>query len=122
MSYIPNCRTDEIYNEKNLNNRDKEHLLGFDWCTEMAVDNFFNNLDVYFDSDSYLMHLLNERLPKDMQEEYEMEYTYADDENKSEMRKTETYADMLRFKILDWIEMERNELITSMIDNASDDF
>lgn len=120
MSYIPNCRTDEEYNEKYLNKYDNEFVRGFDWCVEMAVDNFFSNLDIYFDSDSHLTHLLNEKLPEGMSEDYEMDFTYADENRKKELRKTETYGDMLKYKILDYIEMERNELITSMIDNMDE--
>lgn len=32
MTYIPDCRTDEVYNESNLNDRDKEFVKGFDFC------------------------------------------------------------------------------------------
>lgn len=121
MTYIPDCRTDEYYNEKYLNKYDKEFVRGYDWCDEMAVDNFFDNLDVYFDSDSYIMHLLNEKLPKEMREEYEVERTYTEDDNKIEKRKVKTYADLLRSRILDYIEMERDELITSLIDNMDEE-
>lgn len=38
-----------------------------------------------------------------------------------EERKVETYADLIRYKILEWIENERNELITSMIDAMDDE-
>ena len=42
MSYIPNCREDENYNQKYLTGDDKEFVRGYDWCTEQAVDNFSN--------------------------------------------------------------------------------
>lgn len=114
---VPDCRTDENYNQKYLQGADKEFVRGYDWCTETAVDNFFNNLDVYFDSDSHLIHMLNERIPEE--EEYEIEFTFG--EIASEKRTVETYADLIRANILDWIEMERNELITSMIDNMDEE-
>lgn len=120
MSYIPDCRNDENYNEKYLNNFDKEFVRGYDWCVEMSVDNFFDNLDIYFGDDSHIMHLLNEELPENMREEYEIERTFADDDNKVEKRDVKTYVDLLRSKILDYIEMERDELITSMIDNMDE--
>lgn len=120
MSYIPNCRTDEDYNEKYLNKYDNEFVRGFDWCVEMAVDNFFDNLDIYFGDDSHIMHLLNEELPENMREEYEIERTFADENDRVEKRDVKTYVDLLRSKILDYIEMERNELITSMIDNMDE--
>lgn len=123
MSHIPNCRTDENYNEKFLNEKDSEFVKGYDWCVEMAVDNFFaNNMFDLQNEDSYLGHLLNEKLPESMQEEYEVEFRFAGcSDRETETRKIETYADLIRSKILDWIEMERDELITSMIDNMSEE-
>lgn len=120
MSYIPDCRNDENYNEKYLNNFDKEFVRGYDWCVEMSVDNFFDNLDIYFGDDSHIMHLLNEELPENMREEYEIERTFADENDRIEKRDVKTYVDLLRSKILDYIEMERDELITSMIDNMDE--
>ena len=120
MSRIPDCRTDENYNEKFLNEKDKEFVRGFDWCVEMAVDNFFDNeMFNLQNDDSYLGHILSEKLPVNMVEEYEVEYRYRD-VDKTETRKVETYADLIRSKILDWIEAERDELITSMIDSMDE--
>ena len=117
MTYIPDCRRDETYNEKYLNKKDKEFLRGFDWCCEMAVDNFFDNdMDELQDEFTYLGHVLSEELPGIMQIEYEYETIDG-----VEKRKIKTYADLVRSKILDWIEMERDELITSMIDGMSDE-
>ena len=122
MSRIPDCRTDEYYNQKYLNQRDKAELFGFDYCTECAVDNFFDNLDNYFDEETYLGHVLNEELPESMQEEYTMEFSFfRAEEHKSEDRTCKTYADLLRMRILEWIEMERDEVITSMIENMDDE-
>ena len=117
MSYIPNCRTDENYNQKFLTGADKEFVRGFDWCVETAVDNFFDN--EMFDlaqSDSYLGHILNENVPDELQEEYTQEHVFLYN-GEDEQRKITTYADLIRYKLLYWIEMERNELITSMIDS-----
>lgn len=118
MSCIPDCRCDEYYNEKYLNERDKDFLRGFDWCAEMAADNFFDNIDDYFDEDSYLGHRLHEELPESMKDEYEVE---SDLDGATQLRKVETYADLLRSKILTWIEMERDELITSMLDGYGEE-
>lgn len=118
MTYIPDCRNDENYNEKYLNEKDHEFLRGFDWCTEMATDNFFDNIDEYFDEDTYLGHRLYEEVPKYMRTEYEFESEFSDE---THTRKIRTYGDLLRSKILTWIEMERDELITSMIDNMDRD-
>lgn len=123
MSYIPDGRTDENYNQKYLNEQDKDFLRGFDWCAEIAVDNFFDN---HFDgaSDTYLEMALREQVPESLREEYEMEFTFYDDDNgvvKTELRTVQNYADLLRFQILEWIEMNRNELITGMIDGMDDE-
>jgi hypothetical protein len=118
MSYIPDCRTDSFYNADNLSENDKQFVNGFDYCVENAADNFFDNLDVYFGDDSHIMHVLNEELPDYLKTEYEMEFAFRDGE--AETREVKTYADLLRAKLLDHIEMERDELITSMIDEASE--
>ena len=117
---MPDCRNDEVYNVKNLNKADKEFVDGYDWATEEVVDNFFdNNMAELQDEETHLGHILCEELPESLQEEYEMEFTFGDRE--SETRQAKTYADLIRFKILEWLEMGRNELITSMIDNYGDD-
>lgn len=104
MSYIPDCRTDEAYNEKYLNKEDKTFVYGFDYCAEQAVDSFFYNLDVYFEDDDKLMELLQAELPEDEKQE-----------------NATTYADLLKNKMLEWIEGERDELITAMINDMDDD-
>ena len=43
MSYIPDARTDDTYNEKNLRHDDEKFIDGFDWAAEECVDNFFDN-------------------------------------------------------------------------------
>lgn len=118
MSYIPDCRRDECYNQKFLSGDDKEFVRGFDWCAEEAVDNFFdNNYD--YDTGEYLAHILTQKVPECLREHYTMEYTFGD--RPDEERTIETYADLIRFELLHWIEMQRNELITSMLDSMSDE-
>lgn len=119
MSRIPDCRTDENYNQKYLNEKDTHFLHGFDWAVEQAVDNFFDN-DMFElqDPGSHLGHIINETLPEEMQDEYEMEFAFND--RNTEKRKVLTYADLIRMKLLEWIEMERDELITSMIEGMDD--
>ena len=120
MSHIPDCRTDEYYNQKFLGKSDKDFIRGFDWCTEQAVDNFFGNkMFGLAYPDSYLGHILCEEVPEELREEYDMEDSFLG--RGDEHRKVETYADLIRMKLLQWIEMERDELITSMIDNMSDE-
>lgn len=114
MSRIPDCRTDENYNQKYLSDIDKAEVSGFDYCAEMAVDIFFDNLDVYYGGDDYFMHIMNEEIPESMRKEYVMEY--SDGSREDEKRTVKTYGDLLRSNLLDWIEEERDQLITSIID------
>lgn len=118
MSYIPDCRRDEFYNQRFLSGDNKAFIDGFDWCAENAVDNFFsNNYD--YDDGTEIAHFLNQKVPECLREEYTMEYTFGD--RPDEERTVETYADLLRFELLHWMESCRNEMITSMIDNMSDE-
>ena len=120
MTYIPDCRQDEYYSAKYLNEKDKQFLLGFDWCTEMAVDNFFNNSYIKgFDDRDFVGHEVLQELPESEKNEYTMTFTFGD--GKDEERKTETIIDKIRCEILEWIESFRDELITSMIDGMSEE-
>lgn len=47
MSFIPDCREDEYYNQKYLNAADKEFIKGYDYAVESVLDSFFYNLDSY---------------------------------------------------------------------------
>ena len=115
------CRKDDYYNADFLIGNDREFVRGYDWLTEMVVDNFFNNLEML---DSDLMEkVLDEKVPDSLQEEYEMVNTFKLDAEMpdSEIRKVETYGDYIRFKLLEHIESERDQLITSMIDGMDED-
>ena len=93
MTYIPDTRTDENYNEKYLNAQDKEFVKGYDYAVEQAL-NLLNNTDVYDELDDLL------------------------DTNKAlvNVDKCEIVENALK----DWLEGERDMLITSMIDNMDD--
>ena len=119
MSFIPDCRNDECYNEDFLTDKDKAEVCGYDWCAEMVVDNFFNNLDVYFEDDDDVMLFLNKEHPEDERYEEEVEFRFI--EGLSEKREIKTFADLIRSKLLEWIESDRNEMITSMIEGMDED-
>ena len=123
MSRIPNCRTDENYNQKYLSEDDKRELSGFDWCAEMVVDNFFNNIEDYdaLDKTGFIGQFLAQDVPEELQEEYTMEYDFDKEEDREEDRKVKTVADYLRYCLLEWIEGERNEMIISMIESMTDE-
>lgn len=105
------------YDYKDLNAKDKEFVDGFKWCVEEVVDNFFNNLNDY--SDSYLTHVLNEKVPEHLKESYEMDFSFGNRD--TEHRQVETYSDMLRAQLLEWCTEEMEELIISILDGYEDE-
>ena len=115
--FIADTREDDTYNQKYLNHNDKEYIKGYDYCTENVVDNFFDNLED-LDSD-YLLNILNQKVPEDMRERYTMLFSTPDE--REEDRVIVTYADYLRYMLLHRIEIERDEMIVSMIDNMDED-
>lgn len=100
MSYIPDCRTDKYYNQKFLDDEDKTFVAGFDWAVEMITNLFKGNMDVY-----------------------ELEFDIAgEDINLARfLENHEPINEMLVGCVEHWMEMERNELITSMLDNKADE-
>jgi hypothetical protein len=90
MTYFPDCRTDEFYNEKELEGEDREFIRGFDWCVENCVDNGFDNVEGV-----------------DLCEE-------------ADVRPSDVEKVLEAFKpwLLRWIESSRNEVITAMLDHA----
>lgn len=121
MTYIPDCRTDEFYNYDNLTKADKDIIrFGYDWNTEMVVDNFFYNIDDWYGDLGELEFVLEKELPERLKTEYEMEVWLSPNESEYETRKVETYLELLRYHLLRWIECERDMLITEIIDGYSD--
>lgn len=115
---FPDTRTDDFYNEDFLDTDNKEFIRGFDWAIEMVLDNLFNNLDVAI-VDEVVIREMEKKLPEDMQgESYDAEFRFMDG---VEHRVITTYADLIRSNVLTYAEMERDELITSMIDGMDDD-
>lgn len=95
MTMIPDCRTDEDYNEKYLNDADKEFIKGFDYAVEHILNLFDGNEDTYsdladlLDSNKALVNVDKKKIVRDAAEH--------------------------------WMEMERDEIITSMIERMDDD-
>lgn len=100
MSYFPDCRTDENYNEKYLNDRDKEYLEGFDWCVKTVLEPFTDNINIYKDEFDINGVALN--LPWFL-------------ENNQEV------AEKLKECMIHFSEMERNILITAMIEGMDEE-
>ena len=98
MSRIPNCREDECYNERYLDEAEKDIIKGYDWAVE-RIDNMMDNLEVY-------------------QEDMEID---GEDINLVRLLKNhEDVSQCFRDCIKHWMEMERNTIITSFIDNMTD--
>jgi len=90
---VPNCRTDESYNEKYLNAEDARFLKGYDWAVENAL-NLLNNTSAYEELEQLL------------------------DPNKAIVNLDK--EDIVRSALADWLEGERDMLITSMIDHMDE--
>lgn len=90
MSYIPDCRTDEYYNQKMLEGADKEFIAGFDQAVS-GMENAFGNVDAIRD--------LVEEIPEDIS-------------SKDIRIAAELFLEFLK----NWMEIERNENIVSLLD------
>ena len=92
MSRFPDCRADGPYNEKNLKGSQADTLVGFDLAVE-EISSLFDNLDVYPDAEMIL------------------------DPDIAVVNKDKVA--ILRQAVLDWMEMQRNEMIVSFIDSQA---
>ena len=120
MIRIPDCRTDEFYNEKYLNEKDMEFISGFDYVTEFAVSAFFYNAEVY--DDVFKSIGLNPRF---------IDTDTVTDDNKlineltaddvCNMTKETLIFKAFRESMLHCIEMQRNITITSAIDHMPEE-
>ena len=155
MSFIPDCRpkyakdVDHLYpskepiDEKEINGywygllqgKDAEFIRGFDYNTVHAVNNLFDNLDVYatelaeagIDVESIDLNVVdgapmfqNETFVEQDEREYKSFEEYTEEEKKQMTNATKLlliFKDMLN----DYIEMQRDELVTSMIDSMDDE-
>lgn len=99
MTYFPDCRKDEYYNQKYLDKYNNEFIAGYDFAVD-NIDNLFNNLDIY--------------IPE----------MYVDDEDINLCAFLENHPKIegkFRECVKHWMEMERNMLITSMIDDMDEE-
>ena len=94
MSYIPDCRTDENYNEKYLVGENKAFIMGFDHAVETVI-NLLYNLDVYPDLEELL------------------------DDKKAIM--VDGKVGIVRESIDHWCEMERDTVITGLLDGMDEE-
>jgi len=111
MSCFPDCRNDDSYNEDFLDKQDKEFVRGFDYCLEQIKNLFENNLDVYA---SELSEVWDESLGEQPEDEI-----FATRSDFGEI--IEANRMLISLIVEHWCEMDRDELITSMIDNMDED-
>lgn len=92
---MPNCRTDECYNQKYLEESDRAWIYGYDYAVEQIISMIQWNTEIYPELDEIL--------------DYRKAVALVDKKG------------ILCDSIKDWAEMQRNELITSIIDNMNDE-
>lgn len=103
MSAFPDCRNDESYNEDFLNEQDKRFIEGFDFAIEVISNLFKDNLSVF-----------------------EEELTNVSENDEMRVTRRDFYDILVQNnKVVDevlqtWSEMERDEIITSMLDSMSE--
>lgn len=88
---FPDCRQDEYYNYDFLNDIGKSMIDGFDGCAQ-SIGNALDNMD-----------------------------DFNDDELDVKPSDIEAVAGALREWLAAWLESERDELITGLIDDMDDD-
>lgn len=109
------------YYQGNLNEEDQAFLNGYDYAIHLPVRNLFNNLDVYADELEELT-FLNKLFGKDWLSQLDLEAIDSDELPKGTPLNAATrFFRLLRLMLFDFSEMERNELIVSMIDGYPDD-
>lgn len=92
---IPDCRSDDYYNYAFLGTEDMTFVNGFDWCVDNAVDNAFNNI---------------EDIMPDIVQKFDIRPSDA-----------EKAVNFIKDWLLHYIESERDDLITGLIDGMEDE-
>ena len=112
MSYIPNCREDDTYNEKYLTDNNAAYVAGFDW----AVAELNNAAENYEALGSNI---------EDISESSKVQYEWVMQELTGEdlywiLSNRPDLRNWLWNLLNNWVELGRDELITSMIDDMSE--
>ncbi len=116
---IPDCRSDETYNEKHLSHDDATYITGFDACVDACVDNFFNNIDEF---------------PEEMEaagidpEDIDYDIINSDtlianmtEEEISKLSPSTRMIKAVKDAMLQYAESERDETITVLIDGMDEE-
>lgn len=113
MSKIPSCRTDENYNEKYLPEHAADFVTGFDWAVQCGMNSTFANFDevcALFDA---------EDIDPNIKEQLDGQLT-ADNILTVLANRPDLQA-VISKALNIWCELERDELITSMLDELTDE-
>lgn len=129
MSYIPDCRkgNDGLYNEKYINKENKEFVRGFDYALETIL-NMFSNLETYtnefLDADFNIRKVNDGAVSKQyddcLNKDEKAEETFTKEDFNKANQQTQLVTTLM-YCIADWHEMERNQLLVSMIDGTPTD-
>lgn len=112
-----------FYYEGNLSESDASYLAGFDWAVEMGVKNFFENIDTYFDEleecgiDDIRLSKLNKAISDYFETKKAGKDFDLDQLTDSQVRLAITLLDSM----LHWLEIQRDELGVTMIENTDDE-
>ena len=115
MSKIPDCRTDENYNEKYLNEENGFYVNGYDDCVAYGIDNFFNNINIYEDE---IKEVLKDLPAKEL--EIDEDALFEDNECPENATILTKLLKVIKESLLDYAEMSRDEIITGLIENQKD--
>lgn len=104
MTYIPDGRTDEYYNERYLIGKDEQFIAGYDWAVNYGINVFFSSLedDYYNERSTIISSFIDSLAFEDMM----MILAHRKD-----------LADALKEEIENQLEMERDSMITAMFDS-----
>lgn len=100
---------DENYNEDFLNGSDKDYIQGYDVCFDAIISLIASNLDVYEGE-------LTELCPEGYTPEEDECFTTREDLYEIMVENKEIICAIIK----DWLEMTRDEIITSLIDSMDD--
>ena len=107
---FPDCRNDDVYNERFLEDRDEQFIQGFDLVFSEVINLIADNLDSY-----------DQELTELCPEGYEPEEDEAFSKREDLYEILEDNKEIICAIIKDWLENVRNEVITSSIDDYSEE-
>lgn len=112
MSYIPDCREDEYYNEKYLQGADADFVAGYDYATMVGVNPIFANCEIF---DNYADEEENTDA-EDNIDYRELSKDITPNNLFKVFRARKDLAEHLQECINNYIEIERDKMVMSMID------